>query len=165
MLVVPYEALPPDPFAGDPADPARALGGPDADAADDAPLDDAERDEVVADLGDLAVFEALLAPRGVYYFKNYVLFPALAGPFFGKVLLGNWLAETMRDVYSAATIYCGHVGDDVQDYEHGTKAKSRGEWYAMQIEASNDFEVSRPLSILCGGLDRQIEHVVPDATA
>lgn len=65
LLVVAYEALPPDPFAGDPADPARALGGPDADAPDDAPLDDAERDEVVADLGDLAVFEALLAPRGI----------------------------------------------------------------------------------------------------
>ncbi|WXB19332.1 fatty acid desaturase [Pendulispora albinea] len=28
----------------------------------------------------------------------------------------------------------------------------------MQIEASNDFEVSVPLSILCGGLDKQIEH-------
>ncbi len=26
------------------------------------------------------------------------------------------------------------------------------------MEATNDFEVSRPLSILCGGLDRQIEH-------
>ena len=93
-----------------------------------------------------------------YYLYNYVLFPALAGPFFWKVLLGNWLAETMRDVYSAATIYCGHIGADVKSYPEGTKAKSRGHWYAMQIEASNDFEVSRPISILCGGLDRQIEH-------
>lgn len=93
-----------------------------------------------------------------YYLKNYVVFPALAGPFFWKVLLGNWLAEVMRDTYSAATIYCGHVGDDVAHYEHGTKAKTRGEWYAMQIDSANDFEVSRPVSILCGGLDRQIEH-------
>ena len=29
---------------------------------------------------------------------------------------------------------------------------------AMQVEAANDFEVSLPISILCGGLDRQIEH-------
>ena len=62
---MPYEALPPDPFAGDPTDPARAFevvgAGDDADAA----LDAAERDEVVADLSDLAVFEALLAPRGI----------------------------------------------------------------------------------------------------
>ena len=93
-----------------------------------------------------------------YYAKNYVFFPALAGPFFWKVLLGNWLAEMMRDVYSAATIYCGHVGADVKSYPNSKKAQSRGEWYAMQVEATNNFEVSFPLNVLCGGLERQIEH-------
>lgn len=93
-----------------------------------------------------------------YYAKEFVFFPALAGPFFWKVLLGNWLAEMMRDVYSAATIYCGHVGDETKSYPAGKKAQSRGEWYAMQVEASNNFEVSVPISTLCGGLDRQIEH-------
>ena len=93
-----------------------------------------------------------------YYLYNYVLFPALAGPMFWKVLLGNWLAEVLRDLYSAATIYCGHVGHDVASYDEGTRAKGRGAWYAMQVEATNDFEVSVPVSILCGGLDRQIEH-------
>jgi NADPH-dependent stearoyl-CoA 9-desaturase len=93
-----------------------------------------------------------------YYFKNYVFFPLLAGPMFWKVLLGNWMAETMRDLYSAATIYCGHVGPEVAAYDEGTKAHGRGEWYAMQVESTNDFEVSLPVSILCGGLDRQIEH-------
>jgi linoleoyl-CoA desaturase len=28
----------------------------------------------------------------------------------------------------------------------------------MQVEATHNFEVSLPISILCGGLDRQIEH-------
>lgn len=93
-----------------------------------------------------------------YYLYNYVLWPALAGPMFWKVLLGNWLAETLRDVYSAATIFCGHVGDDVESYPAGTKAHGRGQWYAMQVEAANDFEVSWPVSVLCGALDRQIEH-------
>ena len=93
-----------------------------------------------------------------YYAKNYVFYPALAGPMFAKVLLGNILAETARDVYSAATIYCGHVGGDVASWPEGTKPRSRGEWYAMQIEATNDYEVPRWVSILCGGLDRQIEH-------
>jgi len=93
-----------------------------------------------------------------YYAYNYVLFPALAGPMFWKVLLGNWMAETLRDVYSAATIYCGHVGPDVASYPVGAQAHGRGQWYAMQVEASNNFEVSLPISILCGGLDRQIEH-------
>jgi linoleoyl-CoA desaturase len=93
-----------------------------------------------------------------YYLYNYALWPALAGPMFWKVLLGNWMAETLRDVYSAATIFCGHVGDDVESYPRGTKAHGRGQWYAMQIEAANDFEVSWPVSVLCGALDRQIEH-------
>jgi fatty acid desaturase len=93
-----------------------------------------------------------------YYLYNFVLFPALAGPLFWKVLLGNVLAEMLRDVYSAATIFCGHVGHDVRSYEAGTRAHGRGHWYAMQIEATNNFEVSKPISILCGGLDLQIEH-------
>lgn len=93
-----------------------------------------------------------------YYAYEYALWPALAGPFFWKVLLGNWLSEVMRDVYSAATIFCGHVGEDVKSWPRDHKARGRGEWYAMQVEASNDFVVSRPLSILCGGLDLQIEH-------
>ena len=93
-----------------------------------------------------------------YYLYNFVLFPVLAGPLFWKVLLGNVLAEVMRDVYSACTIFCGHVGHDVKSYPPGTRAHGRGQWYAMQVEATNNFEVSRPVSVLCGGLDRQIEH-------
>jgi linoleoyl-CoA desaturase len=77
---------------------------------------------------------------------------------FWKVLLGNWLAETLRDIYCAATIYCGHTGEEVADFPEGTRASGKGEWYAMQVEATNNFEVCRPISILCGGLDRQIEH-------
>lgn len=93
-----------------------------------------------------------------YYLRNYVFFPLLAGPFFWKVLLGNWMAETLRDIYSAATIHCGHVGHDVASYPEGTRPKSRGEWYAMQVASANDFDVSWPVSVLCGGLDLQIEH-------
>ena len=90
--------------------------------------------------------------------KEYVLFPALAGPFFWKVALGNFLSSRMRDLYSAATIYCGHVGEDVASYPEGTRARGRGQWYAMQVEASNNFTVAGPFNILCGGLEHQIEH-------
>ncbi|WP_437945481.1 fatty acid desaturase [Sorangium sp. So ce296] len=100
----------------------------------------------------------MLRKYGPYYLKNYVFYPLLAGPMAGKVLLGNWLAETLRDLYSTATLLCSHVGDDVQRYEEGTRAKSRGEWFAMQVESTHNFEVSLPISILCGGIDRQIEH-------
>ncbi len=93
-----------------------------------------------------------------HFLREYVLFPALAGPFFAKVVAGNWLSERLRDLYSAATIYCGHVGPDVASYPEGTRAGGRGRWYAMQVEASNNFEVVWPLNILCGGLEHQIEH-------
>jgi linoleoyl-CoA desaturase len=105
-----------------------------------------------------AAFKKALRKYVPYYLYNFVLFPVLAGPFFWKVLLGNVLAELARDIYSACTIFCGHVGHDVKSYAPGTRAHGRGEWYAMQVEATNNFEVSRPISILCGGLDRQIEH-------
>jgi NADPH-dependent stearoyl-CoA 9-desaturase len=105
-----------------------------------------------------AAWRRALRKYGPYYAKEYIFFPALAGPFFWKVLLGNWLSEVMRDVYSAATIYCGHVGELAKSWPAGTKAAGRGAWYAMQVEATNNFEVSWPVSVLCGGLDRQIEH-------
>ncbi len=93
-----------------------------------------------------------------YYLYNYVLFPALAGPMFWKVLLGNWAAEVMRNVYTSASIFCGHIGPQVQAYPEGTKAGSRAQWYAMQVHSANNFTVPKPLSVLCGGLDYQIEH-------
>jgi hypothetical protein len=53
---------PVDPFAGDPYDPARALD--DGDAAT-VPMDPADREQVLADLVDLEVFQALLEPAGL----------------------------------------------------------------------------------------------------
>jgi fatty acid desaturase len=105
-----------------------------------------------------AAFRKALRKFAPYYLYNFLLFPLIAGPFFFKVLLGNVLAEVLRDIYSACTIFCGHVGHDVESFPQGAKAHGRVEWYAMQIAATNDFEVSRPVSVLCGGLDRQIEH-------
>jgi linoleoyl-CoA desaturase len=93
-----------------------------------------------------------------YFLKNYLFFPALAGPMFWKVLLGNYLAETLRDIYTAATIFCGHIGEDVATFSEGTRARSKGAWYQMEIEASQNYEVPHVLSVLCGGLDCQIEH-------
>ena len=56
---------PVDPFAGDPQDPARELAQLDEDGEVEEPLDPQEREDVLEDLADLEVFEALLAPRGV----------------------------------------------------------------------------------------------------
>ncbi|MQA09661.1 MAG: hypothetical protein GEU98_14130 [Pseudonocardiaceae bacterium] len=55
--------MPPDPFANDPADPAKAFAEP-VDGADDE-ISSAERAELLSDLSDLAVYQALLEPRGI----------------------------------------------------------------------------------------------------
>lgn len=62
VRVVRDDALPPDPFAGDPNDPARAL---DEEAPAEEPVSAQERDELLADLRDLAVYQALLEQRSV----------------------------------------------------------------------------------------------------
>lgn len=91
-----------------------------------------------------------------YYGREYVLFPMLAGPFFLKVMLANALSELGRDVYAAAIIYCGHVGAD--DYPADYAPATRAHWYVMQVQAARDVRVPTWVSILCGGLDLQIEH-------
>jgi fatty acid desaturase len=91
-----------------------------------------------------------------YYAREFIFFPLLAGPFFWKPLLGNILSEVGRDVYAAATIYCGHVG--AAEYPSGTRAGGRARWYVMQVEAAQNFEIPHALSVLCGALNFQIEH-------
>jgi hypothetical protein len=68
VYVVSPEGLPPDPFAGDPDDPALCMESGtegDADGDADAELTDSDRSEILADLADLAVYQALLSGRGV----------------------------------------------------------------------------------------------------
>jgi Family of unknown function (DUF5319) len=59
-----------DPFAGDPADPSAELADLDEGETDEAtdesePLGGAEREDVLEDLADLEIYQALLAPVGV----------------------------------------------------------------------------------------------------
>ena len=61
---MPHDALPPDPFAEDPEDPAKAMVEPEEDH-EHPEMGDEERAELVGDLSDLAVYQALLEPSGV----------------------------------------------------------------------------------------------------
>jgi hypothetical protein len=54
-----------DPFADDPSDPAAGFDDGFDDDGDLPPLTTQEREDIVADLEDLEVFQALLGPRGV----------------------------------------------------------------------------------------------------
>jgi len=53
-----------DPFKGDPADPSAGLSDPAEEAGID-PLSDVERQDVLEDLADLEIYQALLGPVGV----------------------------------------------------------------------------------------------------
>jgi len=53
-----------DPFNGDPADPAAGLDDLTEDADSD-PLTEAERQDVLEDLSDLEIYQALLSPTGI----------------------------------------------------------------------------------------------------
>lgn len=103
-----------------------------------------------------AAHVAFLRKAGQYYAREQLLFPLLAGPFFWKVSLGNWLSDVARDLWAASIIYCGHVG--ARDYPEGTRSGSRPSWYVMQVESAYNVDVSWLTSILCGALDKQIEH-------
>ena len=103
-----------------------------------------------------AAQRAFLSKFVRHYGREYVFFPLLAGPFFAKVLLGNVLSEVGRDAFAAAIIYCGHVG--ARDYPRGTDPETRAHWYVLQAEAARDVDVSERVSVLCGALDKQIEH-------
>jgi len=93
-----------------------------------------------------------------YGFREFVFWPALAGPLWWKVLAGNVAADMVRNIYTGATIYAGHFGDDLEYYDRDYRPRGRGEWYKMQIEAAHNYEVPSFISKLCGALDYQIEH-------
>ncbi len=96
-----------------------------------------------------------MVPYSLYHF---VFWPALAGPFWWKVLGGNVTADILRSVYTCATIYAGHFGDDLLYSDPEYRPKGRGEWYKMQIESAHNYAVPPVVSLLCGALDYQIEH-------
>ncbi len=91
--------------------------------------------------------------------KDYVLWPALAGPNFMAILLPNVGANVIRNVWSYIIIYCGHFPDDTHVFEKDQVAgESRGEWYLRQVLGSANIEGGRTFNILTGQLSHQIEH-------
>jgi fatty acid desaturase len=99
--------------------------------------------------------------------KDYVVFPALSGPFFLFPLAGNATANLVRNVWSFTIIFCGHFPEGTHEFtEEETENESRGEWYYRQLLGSANLSGSRPFHILSGNLSFQIEHhLFPDLPA
>jgi len=99
--------------------------------------------------------------------KDYVLFPALAGPGFPFTLAGNATANLARNLWAFTIIFCGHFPEGTQEFsEQETEHETRGEWYFRQILGSANLEGGRLFHILSGNLSHQIEHhLFPDLPA
>ena len=100
-------------------------------------------------------------------FKDYVAFPALAGPAAPLVFMGNLSANVARNVWAFAIIFCGHFPDEAQMYcENEIEGETRGAWYVRQLLGSANITGSRWLHLFSGHLSHQIEHhLFPDMPA
>jgi len=96
--------------------------------------------------------------------KDYVLWPALAGPFFLWVLGANALANVMRNLWTFTIIFCGHFPGAVHHFERAeVRNETRGHWYARQVLGSCNIEGGPLFHVLSGNLSHQIEHhLFPD---
>lgn len=110
---------------------------------------------------------AFFSKAGRQFFKDYLFFPLLCFPMFLPVLAGNFLANLLRNLWTAIVIFCGHFTEDVHTFSiKECENETQGEWYYRQILGSSNFEGSRGLHILSGHLSCQIEHhLYPDVPA
>lgn len=108
-----------------------------------------------------------LRKAGRQLFKDYVLFPALAFWQWPRVLLGNLVANGLRNLWTNAIIFCGHLTEHAQTYtRREVENETRGQWYLRQIQGSSNLEGGRLFHLLTGHLSHQIEHhLFPDLPA
>ncbi|MDO9380836.1 MAG: acyl-CoA desaturase [Nocardioidaceae bacterium] len=96
--------------------------------------------------------------------KDYVVYPALTGPYFMRTIAANASANLMRNVWSYLIIFCGHFPDGAVHFtEEELEDETRAEWYLRQMLGSANFEGGRFLHLMSGQLGYQIEHhLFPD---
>jgi fatty acid desaturase len=99
--------------------------------------------------------------------KDYVLFPAVSGPFFAFPLAGNAAANLVRNVWAFTIIFCGHFPEGTREFsEEETANETRGEWYQRQLLGSANLSGGPLFHIMSGNLSFQIEHhLFPDLPA
>lgn len=103
--------------------------------------------------------------------KDYIALPAVAGVALGRnsalsTLSGNITANIVRNLWTWAVIFCGHLTEQTHIYTHLDDNESKGDWYVRQILGSSNIEGNRWFHILTGNLSHQIEHhIFPDMPA
>ena len=69
-------------------------------------------------------------------FKDYIAWPALAGPSAIPALLGSVTANAARNIWAQAVIFCGHFPSGAETFEYTDEqlqSETRGEWYVRQM--------------------------------
>lgn len=102
-------------------------------------------------------------------FKDYLFFPILGlltGSTWG-ILLGNLVANVVRNIWASAVIFCGHFPEEVQTFSiEECENESKGQWYYRQILGSCNFNGGHLMHVMSGHLSTQIEHhLFPDIPA
>jgi fatty acid desaturase len=109
--------------------------------------------------------------------KDYVIWPALTGPAFLPTLAGNFVANTMRNLWAFTIIFCGHFPEGTHEFTEaecagsgamapGGLGESKGHWYFRQMLGSANITGGKLFHILSGNLSHQIEHhLFPDLPA
>jgi NADPH-dependent stearoyl-CoA 9-desaturase len=99
--------------------------------------------------------------------KDYLLFPALTGPFFVPTLVGNAAANLVRNIWAFNIIFCGHFPAGVATFsEEETEDETRGHWYFRQLLGSANITGGKLFHVMTGNLSHQIEHhLFPDLPA
>lgn len=104
---------------------------------------------------------------GLQFFKDYLFYPLLCFPVFFQVLLGNFCANILRNIWTNTIIFCGHFTENIHTFKASEcKNESQGQWYYRQILGSSNLEGRKWFHILTGHLSCQIEHhLFPDVPA
>ncbi|WOC11427.1 fatty acid desaturase family protein [Gordonia sp. MP11Mi] len=99
--------------------------------------------------------------------KDYILWPALTGPFFVSTVVGNASANLIRNVWSYSIIFCGHFPSGAQTFTaEECVDETKGQWYVRQMLGSANIVGSDLFHIMSGNLSHQIEHhLFPDVPA
>ena len=105
-----------------------------------------------------------------HLFKEYLLFPLLGiltGAGFLGVALANFIANSARNLWGSAVIFCGHFTDEVHTFTpEECENETQGEWYYRQILGSSNIDGGPLMHVMSGHLSLQIEHhLFPDIPA
>ncbi len=97
--------------------------------------------------------------------KDFVLFPALSGPYWRRTFTANLTANVVRNLWSHSIIMCGHFPEGVETFEQEAldEQETKGEWYLRQMLGSANISGSKAMHLMSGNLSHQIEHhLFPD---